>query len=155
MSVVGLFVASYEQKSQAKKKSGGLRLRSRCSLLELRIWWTADPPKAFPTSSGSALLRLAAPVTGRLLPSFFIDASTFASASISRDRVSLSSYPCGTTYSWQSSVRVTVQYHLDIIRFLLPFSAFRRVGLPARDFFERGIKATPELDFCQTPKNAI
>ena len=30
-----------------KKKRGGLRLLSRVEVSELRLWWTADPPRPF------------------------------------------------------------------------------------------------------------
>jgi hypothetical protein len=82
---------------------------------------------AFPTSLGSAFVLPFGCQARVSLPPFFIDAG----ASISRDRVSLSSHPHGTTafLGRTRSGRRTL-YHLSAGRSFHP-PAFRRVGLPA------------------------
>lgn len=124
-----------------KKSGGGLRLPRRESIRTPLYGGLLRPPRPFPTSSGSAFVLPFGFQSRVFLPPFFIDAC----ASISRDRVSLSSHPHGTTafLGRTRSGRRTL-YHLSAGRSVSP-SAFRRVGLPAASLSLRSRSRDPSL----------
>jgi hypothetical protein len=96
---------------------------------------------AFPTSPGSAFVLPFGCLARVSLPPFFIDAG----ASISRDRVSLSSHPHGTTalLGRTRSGRRTL-YHLSAGRSVHP-APVRRVGLPVAPLCFRSGPRSPSL----------
>ncbi len=83
---------------------------------ELRLWWSADPPRPFLTSSGSAFVLPFGCQSRVFLPPFFIDAF----ASISRDRRHPLESPLWyDRFFWQNPVRVT----RPVTTWALPFSS--------------------------------
>ncbi len=84
---------------------------------ELRLWWTADPPRPFLTSPGSAFVLPFGCQSRVFLPPFFIDA--FASISRVRRRP-LESPLWYDRFFWQNPVRVTRPVPPGHRRFLPP-----------------------------------
>ena len=86
---------------------------------ELRLWWTAYPPRPFPTSPGSAFVLPFGCQSRVSHPPFFIDAF----ASISRDRrLPLEPPLWYDRFFWQNPVRVT----RPVTTWALPFSSTLR-----------------------------
>ena len=84
---------------------------------ELRLWWTAYPPRPFPISPGSAFVLPFGCQSRVSHPPFFIDAF----ASISRDRrLPLEPPLWYDRFFWQNPVRVTRPVPPGRCRFLPP-----------------------------------
>ena len=65
-------VLRFQKVFETKKKRGGVSLLSRVEVSELRLWWTADPPRPFqfyPVPQFSAL----GPGCGTSTPALFLD----------------------------------------------------------------------------------